>query len=56
MVGVTRVIEPKIGPKIGKDLIIKWDPGVDLECLVYKSWVVFVPDLSMIIPRSDFDL
>ena len=37
VVGVTGMIEPKMGPKIVKDLIIKWDPGVDLGCLVYGS-------------------
>ena len=37
VVGVTRMIEPKMGRKIVKDLIIKWDPGVDLGRLVYES-------------------
>ena len=37
VVGVTGMIEPKIGRKIVKNLIIKWDPEVDLGCLVYES-------------------
>ena len=37
VVGVTGMIEPKIGRKIVKKLIIKWDPEVDLGCLVYES-------------------
>ena len=37
VVGVTGIIEPKIDQKRIKDLIIKWDPGVDLGCLVYES-------------------
>ena len=41
MVGVTGMIEPKIGRKIVKDLIIKWDPEVDLRRLIYESYVVF---------------
>ena len=31
----------KIGRKIVKDLIIKWDPEVDLRRLIYESYVVF---------------
>ena len=41
VVGVTGMIEPKIGRKIVKDLIIKWDPEVDLRRLIYESYVVF---------------
>ena len=41
VVGVTRMIGPKIGRKIVKDLIIKWDPEVDLRRLIYESYVVF---------------
>ena len=41
MVGATGMIEPNMGRKIVKDLIIKWDPEVHLGCLVYESWVVF---------------
>ena len=41
VVGVTGMIESKIGRKIIKKIIIKWDPGVDLGCLVYESYVVF---------------
>ena len=41
VVGVTGMIEPKIGRKIIKDLIIKWDPEVDLRRLIYESYVVF---------------
>ena len=37
VVGVTGMIEPKIGRKIVKDLIIKWDPGFDLRRLIYES-------------------
>ena len=41
VVGVTGMIDPKMGRKVVEDLIIKWDPGVDLGCLVYESYVVF---------------
>ena len=41
MVGVTGMIEPKIGRKLVKDLIITWDPEVDLRRLIYESYVVF---------------
>ena len=41
VVGVTGMIEPKIGRKIVRDLIIKWDPEVHLGCLIYESYVVF---------------
>ena len=37
VVVVTGMIEPKISRKIVKKLIIKWDPEVDLGCLVYES-------------------
>ena len=37
VVGVTGMIGPKIGRKIVKDLIIKWDPEVDLRRLIYES-------------------
>ena len=41
MVGVTGKIEPNIGRKIVEDLIINWDPEVDLRRLIYESYVVF---------------
>ena len=41
VVGVTQMIKPSIGRKIVKDLIIKWDPGVDVRRLIYESYVVF---------------
>ena len=37
VVGVTGMIESKIGRKIIKDLIKKWDPEVDLRRLIYES-------------------
>ena len=41
LVGAPRMIEPKIDRKIIKDLIIKWDPEVDLRRLIYEYYVVF---------------
>ena len=37
VVGVTGMIEPKIGRKIVKDLVIEWDPEGRLGGLVYES-------------------
>ena len=34
VVGVTGMIELKVGRKIVTDLIIKWDPEVDLRRLI----------------------
>ena len=40
VVGATGMIEPEIGQKIDKDLIIKWGPEVDLRRLIYESYLV----------------
>ena len=54
MVRVTRMTEPKIGPKIFKDWIIKQDRGGYITCSHMLLGLFFEPDLSMMIPMSDF--
>ena len=56
VVGVTGMIVPKIGRKLVKDLIIKWDPDVRLGCLVDESWVVFRVRTFHDNPTEDFEL
>ena len=56
VVGVTRMMEPKIGRKIKKDWIIKQDRGGYVIVSHMLLGQFFEPDLSMIVPRSDFNL